>query len=521
VADDWKIKPGLTISAGVRLEHFANPVCKSNCIADFSSSFATLNSSPTAAYNKLIAAGQRNAFPGFQAVQIEPRASFAWTPFASYNKLVVRGSYGLFADSYSAYITEGLLTNVPEVASFTTTSGLLAPNVTGSALSNVVASNAAFAAGYAGGGTYQSISAAVKAQGGTFSAPSFSNPAFTNYPLYNEFSFGFQEEVVKSTVVDVRYVGDYGHNELLRNSAANAYNPLNGSGQPTVNFAGLPTTQPNPSFGIVTLNTQAGISNYNGLLASVAHRSKYITVQLNYAWSHALDTVSNGGRFKDNSGAISTQINPLSTTDNYGNADYDVRHNLTANYILSLPHFKGPSVLVDGWQLAGTFFANSGYPFSVTDSTTSSALSPYRYSGTLLAKQLSYHPLKCNRTAVSTPCLGVGATASSPNGTYFGTATGFGSQRRNQLYGPNFFDADMSLFKTFGVLRHESLKLKFGAQFYNVLNHANFSIPSNDVRSSTFGTITSTVGPPIGLLGSNLGGDSSPRMIEFTGKISF
>jgi len=521
VTDDWKVTPRLIISAGVRLEHFANPVCKSNCIARFASSFATLNSSPSTAYNQLIAANQRNAFPGYQAIQIAPRVGFAWSPFDTPRKLVIRGAYGLFADSYSAYVTEGLLSNVPEVPSFTTTSGLLAPGISGSALNNAFASNVAFTAGYGAAGTYQSISAAVHAQGGTFSAPSFTNSQFTNYPVYHEFNIGVQQELTKDTIFDLRYVGDYGYNELLRNSFANAYNPLNTSGQPTVNFAGLPTVQPNPSFGIVSLYTQAGVSNYNGVLASIVHRSKYITAQLNYTWSHALDDVSNAGYFRDNASAISKQISPLSTEDNYGNADYDVRHNLTASYILTLPHLKGPSLLVDGWQLSGTFFVNSGYPFSVTDSTTSSSLASYRYSGTLLAKQLSYHPFKCTSAAVSTSCLGSGATASNPTGTYFATATGFGSQRRNQLYGPNFFDADMVLFKSFAVPRHESLKLKFGAQFYNVLNHPNFSIPSNDVRSSTFGTITATVGPPVGLLGSNIGGDSSPRMIEFTGKISF
>ena len=186
-----------------------------------------------------------------------------------------------------------------------------------------------------------------------------------------------------------------------------------------------------------------------------------------------------------------------------------------------MPHVKGPSVLVDGWQLAGTIFTNSGFPFYVTDTTTRSSLGSYRYDSTLLAKQLVYRPFKCTSAAVTTSCLGSPATATNPDGTYFATATGFGSQRRDQLYGPNFFDTDLSLFKSFALPHYEGFKLKLGAQFYNILNHPNFTLPSNDVRSSTLGTITSTVGPPVNLLGSNLGGDASPRMIEFTGKISF
>ena len=518
VEDSWKLSPDLTINAGIRLEHFANPVCKSSCI----SHLANLNSvagSSTTPYNQLIAANQRNAFPGFQAMQVAPRVGFAWSPPFQGKKTVIRGAYGLYVDAYSAYITEGLLGNVPQVASFTTTSGLLDPAVSGSAVVNVQASNAAFASAFTGGGSYTTISTAVKTAGGSFSAPSFSTPQLTNYPIYHEFDLGVQQEVTHNTIAELRWVGDFGYNELLRNSAANAYNPVT-AGVRAVNFAGLPAAQPNPSFGVITTFTQGGFSNYNGLLASLVHRSKYVTAQVNYTWSHALDVVSNGGRFKDNSLAIATIINPLSTEDNYGNADYDVRQNFTANYVLTLPYFGGPKLLTNGWQLAGTFFANSGYPFSVTDSTTASNLSPYRYSGTILAQELSYKTFKCGRSAVSTSCLGAPATATS-NGTYFATATGFGSQRRNQFYGPNFFDADLSLFKTLRILRNDRLNLKLGAQFYNVLNHANFSVPSNDVRSSTFGTITSTVTPPVNLLGSNLGGDASPRMIEFTGKLSF
>ncbi|MGD0909762.1 MAG: hypothetical protein ABSA96_19435, partial [Candidatus Acidiferrales bacterium] len=300
VQDDWKLTPGLIINMGVRVEHFANPVCKTNCNAHFAGNFASLPSSSTTPYNQLIASGQRNAFPGFQAFEVEPRIGFAWTPFNSNKKLVVRGSYGLYADEYSAYIAESFLSNLPNAPSFTATSGLLAPGVAGSAVSSLNASDSAFAAGFASGGTYTTISAAVKAQGGSFSLPTVSNPAFTNYPVYNEYNFGIQQELGKNTILDVRYVGTNGKDGLLRNASANAYDPLNSSGNPTVNFTGLPTTQPNPNFGEVIQYTQENVSNYNGLVTTVAHRSQYITAQINYNYSHALDDVSNGGRFSDN-----------------------------------------------------------------------------------------------------------------------------------------------------------------------------------------------------------------------------
>jgi len=60
-----------------------------------------------------------------------------------------------------------------------------------------------------------------------------------------------------------------------------------------------------------------------------------------------------------------------------------------------------------------------------------------------------------------------------------------------------------------------------GVQFYNLLNHPNFDQPVNDINDSRFGQITRTVSGPTSILGSGLGGDSSPRMIQLTGRISF
>src|SRR5262249_8498828 len=90
--------------------------------------------------------------------------------------------------------------------------------------------------------------------------------------------------------------------------------------------------------------------------------------------SHALDDVSNGGinPYSLNDSLL-TQINPYCLRClNYSNADYDVRHNLTANYVWDLP-FKANSSflnrLISSWTVSGTFFWHTGYPFSAFDLT--------------------------------------------------------------------------------------------------------------------------------------------------------
>jgi hypothetical protein len=45
--------------------------------------------------------------------------------------------------------------------------------------------------------------------------------------------------------------------------------------------------------------------------------------------------------------------------------------------------------------------------------------------------------------------------------------------------------------------------------------------PGKPATQTGFGALTSTISPPTGLLGVGLGGDSSPRMIAFQGRIEF
>ena len=140
-------------------------------------------------------------------------------------------------------------------------------------------------------------------------------------------------------------------------------------------FGGLPSSQPNPNFGSVNQIYSEGNSNYNGLVTSVVNRARWLTLQFNYVYSHALDNVSNGGfnPFNGNSypgtAILEYPTNPTNFSQNYGNSDYDTRSYVSASYVIPLPYWGGPKVVTDGWEFAGTVFHNTGYPFSVVSNT--------------------------------------------------------------------------------------------------------------------------------------------------------
>ena len=75
-------------------------------------------------------------------------------------------------------------------------------------------------------------------------------------------------------------------------------------------------------------------------------------------------------------------MNPFNIRQNmYGNADYDVRQNFSANYVYTTPKMKGMDGAVGNWTIAGTIFAHTGLPFTVVDSATGALLNSFGYGG--------------------------------------------------------------------------------------------------------------------------------------------
>ena len=118
---------------------------------------------------------------------------------------------------------------------------------------------------------------------------------------------------------------------------------------------------PDARFAQVRTLTNAGWSNYAGLTASFKYQAtKSFQGQFNYTWSHALDTCSNNCLLPFSASTVTSiryQVSPSLPGTAYGNSDYDVRHNFTANYLYSTPSGFTNSLLkhaVGNWTVAGT-----------------------------------------------------------------------------------------------------------------------------------------------------------------------
>lgn len=420
----------------------------------------------------------------------------------------------MFADYFPAQIMGDLIANLPNVDRFTVLGTAYGNPITTDATrvdsghAQAVTSNTALTALYSQGGYYKNATGSCPdplslycATGGIFTRPTVTGTAPKVFlPTYEEWSLAVEREIVKNTVLTVNYVGNRSYHQPVANSP-NAYDPYGDN-------SSVPASRPNAALGSVTQYSSSSYSNFNGLITTVSSRVKWLTMQFNYAYGHGLDTSSNGGF--DAFGVNSVgQINPYSLAEQYGNADYDTRHYISANYAINIPHFGGPRILTDHWQFAGTIFHNTGYPFSVQDATGDTI-----YGTAALAKQIDNN--------FNHHCGG-GAHTLNPCSfaSHFTSSDAYGEQRRNQLYGPNYTDFDLDISKGF-ALGSEGRQLKLGVQLFNAFNHPNFQIPLNDVNyGPSDGLIYTTANTPTSILGAFLGGDASPRLIQFKGSFVF
>jgi hypothetical protein len=73
----------------------------------------------------------------------------------------------------------------------------------------------------------------------------------------------------------------------------------------------------------------------------------------------------------------------------------------------------------------------------------------------------------------------------------------FGSEGRNQLYGPGTKQVDLSVFKNFPFTSEQRRRLQFRAEIFNLLNTPQFNNPNAQIGFAGVGQITSAGNPPL------------------------
>jgi hypothetical protein len=540
--DTWKVTGKVTWTFGVRDTFNSNPLNPHEQIARLDGSFYSISHDVNQPLDTAIHTGLGDVFSSTPLAILQPRTAIAWQ-FEPNS--VLRTGFGIFSDLLPGSIADVVGVNPPYVQTFqggllgTAGGTTMAPSVPNSAIDAAVAANRTFASGFPQG---QLSCASLQANPATCLPP----VAITaipdgklHAPYFMEWSLGLEHQLGATGSVHAQYVGTRAVNQPYLTQVNGYQTVCDGC------FAPFPYARSvDPRFAGVTQFSTGANSHYGGLqLTAMKRLGKGLMGQLNYTWSHCMDTVSNGGFLQFSAGGILSPL-PGDLARDYGPCDYDIRQNLNAQYVYQLPvkiENRSLGYALNGWQVSGTIFWHSGIPFSVLSTPyTANGNGIVNGSGPQFASVVPGVPLYehnpipdvtqpgtvqwLNPTAfVSTvdPSTGACSGGDSP------PKCQFGNLGRNALRGPDFIWSDFYITKWFPLT--ERVKVRFDTQFFNVFNHPNFALPSmvlagipgKPATQTGFGAITYATAPPTGLLGVGLGGDSTVRMIAFQLRLEF
>jgi hypothetical protein len=300
-------------------------------------------------------------------------------------------------------------------------------------------------------------------------------------PYIDQWNLGIQHTFGSSTLFEVAYVGSVGKHLNGR------YNLNQATSLPGPTNIPLDQRRPYPAWSDMLDFAFHEHSSYNSLQAKLEkHMSHGLSLLVGYTWAHALDTIG--------SDSGSGHQNAYDPNADYGNSDFDVRHNLNFSYVYELPVGRGKpflsgsgslvNELVGGWSVQGiTYFMTGNYYEVATNDDSSNTGAFHDQRADIVAGCKDGGNLPHGRRTISeyfdTSCF-----YPAPYGT-------FGDVGRNTIEIPGLNNWDLSLFKTTHIT--ERLTTQFRAEFFNAWNHAQFGPPDTNPLDAPFGQITSTI----------------------------
>ena len=350
---------------GVRDTFNSNPLNPHNQVARLGGSFNSISHDVSQPLNEAIQTHLGNLFSSTPLAILQPRTALAWQ-FEPNS--VLRTGFGIFSDILPGTVADLIGTNPPYDKTFqggqlgTVGGTAIAPGAPNSAVDATVAANQSFSLGFPQG--WYSC-ASPKAKPPTCLPP----VAMTavpdgklHAPYFIEWSLGVEHQFGTTASAKAQYVGTRAVNQPYSTQVNGYQTVCQGC------FVPFPTQPTDARFGSVTQFSTGANSHYNGLQLTAMKRLAHgLQGQVNYTWSRCMDTVSNGGFLPFSAGGLLSPL-PGDLARDSGPCDYDIRHNLNAQYVYQLPvRVRGHSLAyaLNSWQISGTMFWHSGVPFSV------------------------------------------------------------------------------------------------------------------------------------------------------------
>jgi Carboxypeptidase regulatory-like domain/TonB dependent receptor-like, beta-barrel len=512
IQDDWRFRPNLTLNLGLRYEM---------------ATVITEAQHKTVSLLHLTDAVPHTGDPYYAnptKKNFEPRVGFAWDPFRN-GRTSVRGGFGVFDVLPLLYMNTSF--GAQSTPFFQLGQANLGPPPPGVEWFPSTA--------------YSLLQGNPKKFRVTMWQQ---NPPRTYVMQWN---LDLQHQITPSWAAMVGYVGSHGVHQPFRTDEMDLVLPtLSSAGWlwPAPDCSGpapsLACNRLNPNFGDIRALTFPGESSYDGLIAAVQKRMSHgFQAQVSFTWAKSLDTSSS----TQEGDSLYNSIASLHWFDlhnlNYGLSDFNIGRTLVINGTWQVPSLKSASPLAwaaNGWQLSSIFKVNDGEPFTVNWGTGGDP------AGTLASDDVAYpdrltgpgcqslvNPGNPNNyikncfsvpTAPSMAFWQANCDTTSP--LYQGTTAPFpicinlrGNSGRNIANGPGLANLDFSVFKNNYVKRiSENFNVQFRAEFFNILNRANFDPPLTPVDA-----FDASGNSTIGAAGTLTATTTAAREIQFALKV--
>jgi hypothetical protein len=280
-----------------------------------------------------------------------------------------------------------------------------------------------------------------------------------------------------------------------------------------------PYTFVDPQFAALYAWRSIGAAAYNALQVNLhKHMIHGVQFDVNYTYSKSFDISSDANRITAEGGLGGQVLNPWQPKALRSVSDFDLTHQINANWIAELPFGKGKWIgcdahgaleaLIGGWQVTGLARWTSGFPIGVSNG----AQWPTNWQLSGFATQIA-----------SVKTVGVYKNPTTGNVNIFGNAAAAAAAlasfapdlpgqvgNRNPLRGDGFAGLDAGLSKRWHMPWKESHSLQFRWDVFNALNITRFDVESLSLsltNSSNFGNYT-------GLL-------TNPRSMQFALRYEF
>jgi hypothetical protein len=320
-----------------------------------------------------------------------------------------------------------------------------------------------------------------------------------------QWNISYSRQIAKDWLATATYIGNrtnhiYGANDInMPTPAANATTKNEQARRP---LSLINATQGN-YYSTIVQSDDGATSRYNGLLLKLEHRfAGHFTLLSNYTWSQCISTWDFGGELA----GVDYQ-NQLSRDGEKADCNFDRRQIFNNSLVAESPGIGSGalSAITKDWQLAPIVSLYTGQPFTITTGSDVS-LTGESEDRPNVVNNVS-NPFPHTTSEWFNPAMFAGGcnNAVYANNPYCVPLGTFGNAARDIFHGPGTIQWDMSASRIFRF--SERINLQYKAEFFNIMNHANWNAPTSNLSTtSTFGEVTAF---------------GSPRLIQMSLKFMF